>query len=144
MKMKSFGALFLIRQLLLYWQGFEVRGITMMGTLLSERLGRDYVPVALTSHEAWLDFSFIYCGPDDPAGEGSVERRLHDLGEGYLLVDLHVPPGHTPFFAPGEAYEMNHYPVVPARQFDGIFYLDYSRRMEPVFLPSACTPEGAP
>lgn len=119
-------------------------GYTIMGTLLAERLGSDYVPIAMTSHEAWVDFSFIYCGPDDPAGAGSVEQRLHDTGEEYLLIDLDVPPGHTPFFTPGGVYELSHYPMVPGRHFDGILYLDFSRRMAPVFLPSACTPEGAP
>lgn len=119
-------------------------GYTIMGTLLEEQLGEDYVPIALTSHEAWVDFSFIYCGPDDPAGENAVERRLHDLGEGYLLVDLDIPPGHAPFLAPGEVVELSHSPMVPNRHFDGIVYLDVSPRMTPLFLPSACSEEGAP
>jgi erythromycin esterase-like protein len=119
-------------------------GTTIMGTLLAEQLGEDYVPIALTGHEVWADFSFIYCGPDDPAADNAVERRLHDLGEGYLLVDLDIPPGHTPFFAPGEVVELSHYPMVPGRQLDGIIYLDFSPRMTPLFLPSACSEEGAP
>ncbi len=96
------------------------------------------------SHETWVDFSFFYCGPDDPAGENAVERRLHELGEDYLLVDLDIPPGHAPFLAPGEVYELSHSPMVPNRHFDGIVYLDYSRPMAPLFLPSACSEEGAP
>ena len=119
-------------------------GYTIMGTLLAEELGSDYVPIALTSHEAWTDFSFIYCGPDDPAGANAVETFLHGLGEGYLLVDLDIPPGHPPFLAPGTTYELSHSQMIPERHFDGIVYLDYSRGMAPLFLPSACTPEGAP
>ena len=119
-------------------------GYTVMGTLLAEQLGSDYVPIALTSHEAWVDFSFIYCGPDDPAGENAVERRLHELGEGYLLVDLAIAPGLPPFLAPGSSHELSHSAMVPNRHFDGIVYLDYSRRMTPLFLPSACSEEGAP
>lgn len=86
---------------------------------------------------------FIYCGLDDPEGESAVER-LHELGEGYLLVDLAIAPGLPPFLAPGSSHELSHSPMVPNRHFDGIVYLDYSRRMTPLFLPSACSPEGAP
>ncbi|HET9227636.1 MAG TPA: erythromycin esterase family protein [Thermoanaerobaculia bacterium] len=102
-----------------------------MGSFLREAFGPSYATIALTAHETGIDWQEVGCGTIRAPG-GSVEAKLHDLGHEHLLLDLR---GDPPFLTPGEVLLLGEYDMVPADQFDGILYLDVSRKMSPLAWP---------
>lgn len=99
---------------------------TGMGTLLEEALGDGYRSVGLTAYEVrigWDGWDEPRVIPYDPR---ATEVLLHDLGAPYAFVDLHADP---PFFAP-EDHELGGTWLVPADQFDGLFYMDHAWAMD--------------
>jgi erythromycin esterase len=110
-----------------------------MGSFLKERLGDDYRPIGLLAYQVDINWPGVGCGAQPlPTAPEAVELMLHGLGEPYLLVDL----GATPFFAPGQTYELggeyqgqgSH--MVPAHAFNALVYLDHSPAMQAIFWQS--------
>jgi erythromycin esterase-like protein len=99
-------------------------GVRPMGSLLAARLGRNYVTFALAAYHAELNFP----GPCEvsEAGPGTVEDRLHALGEDALLVDL----ARSSYLQP-RVYEMSIFHFLPRKHFNGIVFLETSERMQP-------------
>lgn len=109
-----------------------------MGFHLSRWLGRNYVSVALAAAEVEIDWPAFGCGPNlYHTFPGSAERRLRDVGEPYLLVDM-TPPNRAYFFDRSLQYTMARIPTYPHQDFDAIVYLDRSPRMTPLAYESAC------
>ena len=112
-------------------------GAPTMGDHLAEALGEDYVTLGLVGYWVGIDWPTIGCGfltgfrPTD-----SVEVLLHDLGEDYLFVDLDFPGTDTPFLEPGRQYPVNGVRLVPREHYDGLFFLEVSRKMNPLAWPS--------
>jgi erythromycin esterase len=109
-----------------------------MGSFLKDRLGDSYRPVGLVGYHVDINWPGTGCGPMAlPTAPDAVELLLHGLGEPSLLVDL----GATPFFVPGESYELggeteglgSH--MVPSRAFRALVYLDHTPAMEALFWP---------
>jgi hypothetical protein len=65
--------------------------------------------------------------PVRDAVPGSIEDRLHALGEETLLVDL----ARSSYLRPRAIYEMGTYPFQPRRHFNGIIFMETSERMQP-------------
>jgi erythromycin esterase-like protein len=107
-------------------------GARPMGSLLAARLGRNYVTFALAAYRAELDF-LGRCEVRE-AVPGSIEDRLHALGEDALLVDL----ARSTYLRP-RVYEMGTFPFQPRRHFNGIIFLETSERMQPTAWPP-CRP----
>ncbi len=107
-------------------------GVRPIGSFLAAKLGRNYVNFALAANRAELDAG--NCVVRD-AAPGSIEDRLHALGEDALLVDL----SRSNYLRPRALYEMGTVPVQPRRHFNGILYLETSERMHPTAWP-ACRP----
>lgn len=108
-----------------------------MGSFLREMFGSSYVALALIANISEIDWPNVGCGPTRVFRfAGVVERQLHDLGYEALLVDLDFPGGKPPFLAPGEDFPFSEVRMVPAVQFDGAFFLERSRKMEPLRWPA--------
>jgi hypothetical protein len=73
----------------------------------------------------------VGCGPAEQHPESSVERRLHELGEGYLLVDLAIRGGAPPLVGEERQF-VGDAEMVPGRHYDGLLYLDHSPKMHPL------------
>ncbi|HKI06233.1 MAG TPA: erythromycin esterase family protein [Thermoanaerobaculia bacterium] len=100
-------------------------GVRPMGSILAEKLGRNYVTFALAAYRAELDGFCGVCEVSE-AGPGTVEDRLHALGEDALLVDL----ARSSYLRP-RLYEMSVFRFVPRKHFNGIVFLETSERMQP-------------
>jgi erythromycin esterase len=110
-------------------------GARSMGTLLAAQLGADYVAVGLTGYDVGIDWPGVGCGSQTLPAPGDVEDRLRALGQEDLFVDL-----SQPFFTPGMSYGFAVWEtLVPARQFQGLIYLQHSPKMAPLDWPP-CTP----
>ena len=107
-------------------------GVRPIGSFLAARLGSSYVNFALAAYRAELDLS----RPCEVsvAGPGTVEDRLHALGEDALLVDL----ARSSYLRP-RLYEMSVFYFVPRKHFNGIVFLETSERMQPTAWPP-CRP----
>src|SRR5690349_7120569 len=112
-------------------------GHTALGDHLDERLGKDYVSLGLVAYDPYIDWAGVGCRRMNYAGPNSVETFLHELGEGFLLIDIRFPGAETPFFEPGRIYNVGEGRIgVPADNFDGLVYLDVSPKMTPTLWPS--------
>lgn len=100
-------------------------GVRPIGSFLAERLDRGYVNFALAAYRAELDV-LGRCESRE-AVPGSIEDRLHALGEDALLVDL----ARSTYLRPRRVYEMGTLPFQPRRHFNGIVFLETSEKMEP-------------
>jgi hypothetical protein len=98
-------------------------GARPMGSFLAAKLGRNYVSFALAAYHAEVDVG--RCEVRE-AVSGSIEDRLHALGEDALLVDL----ARSSYLRP-RIYEMGTFPFQPRRHFNGIVFLETSERMQP-------------
>jgi erythromycin esterase len=101
-------------------------GASPLGSHLAAALGRGYVSFALTAYETEIDFPGFGCGPVAPL-PGSVESRLHALGEDALLMDL----SRSPFLRSG-LYPMGIDRLRPRKDYNGLIYLERSDRMHPL------------
>ena len=100
-------------------------GARPIGSFLADRLGRNYVNFAIAANRAELDYGGR-CEVRD-AVPGSIEDRLHALGEEALLVDL----SRSSYLKPRKTYEMGTFPFKPRQHFNGILFLETSERMTP-------------
>jgi erythromycin esterase len=107
-------------------------GARPIGSFLADRLGSDYVSFALAGWRSELDY-FGEC-PVEAAVPGSVEERLHALGEDFLLVDL----ARSNYLKP-RVQEMGTFPFLPRRHFNGIVFMETSEYMQPTDWPP-CRP----
>lgn len=103
---------------------------TTMGTYLAEALGSRYFAVGFISSAAAYDQPGR-CGTIRAAA-GSLEARLHDLGEDSLLVDTAVG---SPILDPGSSLVVSGFNLVPQDHYDALVYLDESARMVPLGRP---------
>ena len=112
-------------------------GTDTMGFYLRETFGSSYAALALIANVPEIDWTGVGCGEAPRLRtERTLEKRLHDLGHETLLVDLDFPGGTPPVLAPGENYRMSETGMKPAEQFDGAFFLEHSRKMDPLRWPS--------
>jgi erythromycin esterase-like protein len=103
------------------------QGARAMGSFLHDALGADYLPIALIAYRIEMIVGATNT-PPIPTSTQAVEKRLHDLGRDYLLVDLRQPiPG--PLLPPG-TWQISQEWGNPYRQFDALLFLDFSPRME--------------
>ena len=98
-------------------------GARPMGSFLAAKLGRNYVNFALAAYHAEVDVGACEVREAVP---GSIEDRLHALGEDALLVDL----ARSSYLRP-RIYEMGTFPFQPRLHFNGIIFLETSERMQP-------------
>ena len=105
-------------------------GARPIGSFLGAKLGRNYVNFALAANTAELDV-LSTCEVRE-AVPGSIEDRLHALGEDALLVDL----AKSTYLQPRRIYEMGTFPFQPRKHFSGILFLETSERMQPTFWPA--------
>lgn len=103
---------------------------TTMGTYLAAALGSNYFAVGFISLAAVYDTPGR-CGTIR-AGLGSLEDRLHDLGEDYLLVD---PGVGSQVLDPGSSLVVSGFRIVPRDHYDALVYLDESAAMVPLGRP---------
>jgi erythromycin esterase-like protein len=99
-------------------------GARPMGSFLAAALGRNYVNFALAAYHSEVDFGGCQVREAVP---GSIEDRLHALGEEALLVDL----ARSSYLRPQRIYEMGTFPFRPRQHFSGIIFLETSERMQP-------------
>jgi erythromycin esterase-like protein len=107
-------------------------GALPMGSFLAAKLGRGYVNFALAAYHAELDLGACEVREAVP---GSIEDRLHKIGEDALLVDL----ARSKVLKPRAIYEMGTFPFQPRKHFNGILFLENSDRMVPTAWPP-CKP----
>lgn len=103
-------------------------GLRSMGSYLAAKLGRNYVTFALTAYHTGVETGAVVCQVRE-AEPGSVEHRLHDLGEEYLLVDL----ARNSYVRPRVQKMGSLFSYQPRRQFNGIIFLETAERMQPIF-----------
>lgn len=110
-----------------------------MGTHLGRWLGPAYVGIALTAATADIDWLTFGCQTERFAlPAGALERRLRDLREPYLLVDLDPPGGGPAFFQRGALQLLGGGRSFPNEHFDALVYLEHSPKMTPLAFASAC------
>lgn len=110
-----------------------------MGSHLGRWLGPNYVSIALTAAEADIDWLSFGCQTERFAvSPNAVERRLRDLGEPYLLVDLDPPGGGPTFFQRGAPQVLGGSRAFPNEHYDALVYLEHSPSMTPLAFASAC------
>lgn len=101
------------------------QGARAMGSFLHEALGAGYLPVALIGSRVLTTNGTSPMVPSHPL---AVERRLHELGPDYLLVDLRQPLPGT-LLPPGTTYQVSHEWGDPYRQFGALLFLEHSPPM---------------
>lgn len=101
------------------------QGARAMGGFLHDALGADYLPIALIGSRVQIRNGTSPAVTENPL---AVERRLHQLGREYLLVDLRQPPGAS-LLPPGQTYLLSHEWGDPYRQFGALLFLEYSPPM---------------
>jgi erythromycin esterase-like protein len=111
------------------------QGARAMGSYLHDALGARYVPIALVGYRVQTVPPAVT--PPLQTNPLSVERRLHDLGREYLLVDLRQPLADT-LIAPGRTYKVSQEWGDPYRQFDALLFLESSPAM--TYLPISAVP----
>lgn len=107
------------------------RGEVPMGSHLARTLGSDFVTLGLVAYVTETNSPPIPCGPV-ARKRGSVEDRLHKLGEDFLLVDLKV----NSYLKRNATYWMGADRVKVRKDYDGLFYMDHAAMMDPVLWDS--------
>jgi erythromycin esterase len=115
-------------------------GTETMGTFLDETFGHFYVAIALTAYETYLEWPWIgLCGgPYILLGNNPVEVVLYRTGEQNLFVDFDPSGTLESLFAPNTVYSIGGTSLMPARQFDGLIYLERAPAMDPLFNSPHC------
>ena len=108
------------------------QGARAMGGFLSDAYGSNYLPIALIGYQVAMPFG---TQPPLQTNPLSVEHRLHQLGEPYLLVDLRAPLPDT-LMVPGRTYRISQEWGDPYRQFGGLLFLDNSAAMTMIPIPA--------
>jgi erythromycin esterase len=98
----------------------------MMGTHLSERLGADYVPIALIGYDVKINWPG-YPQAGLPSASTSLEVMLHGLGGEYAFVPLRGDDAR--YLADGQRVKMVEREQVPSEHFAGVIFLDQSPAM---------------
>ena len=106
-------------------------GARPMGSFLEAKLGRGYVDFALTAYHTEVAAETCAVREGVP---GSVEDRLHALGEDTLLVDL----ARSSYLKP-RVYPIGVFSYKPRQHFNGIIFLETAERMTPTAFPP-CRP----
>ena len=102
------------------------QGARAMGSFLHDALGPSYLPIGLVGYRVEINSGGV--APPLQTHPLSVERRLHDLGQPHLLVDLRQPVADT-LLAPGRTYQVSQEWGDPYRQFGALLFLEYSPAM---------------
>lgn len=101
------------------------QGARAMGSFLHDALGPDYLPIALVGYRVE---TISGTPPYIPTTALAVEKRLHDLGEPLLLVDLRRPLPAA-LLPPATIYQISQEWGDPYRQFGALVFLDESPPM---------------
>jgi len=116
-----------------------LQAATGMGTLLRQQLGDDYLAVGLHAYQVAINWEGLRQGDLGPHADESLEGMLHALDRPALLVDLAFPGADEPFLDKEASYPAAIFegvgtgvPVVPARQYGAILFLDESPMMDPL------------
>ena len=104
------------------------------GSFLHDALGARYRTIGLVGYRVQTVPPAVT--PPLQTNPQSVERRLHDLGHEYLLVDLRQPLPDT-LLVPGRTYQVSQEWGDPYRQFDALVFLDTSPAMSYLAIPRA-------
>ena len=112
--------------------GGFVPGVDTMGVFLERSFGKRYQPIGLVALQSSIDWPGVGCGPLDPSLTVSVERRLSQLGEEFLFVDLDFPGTDEPFLEPGATYYLNQSQMVPREEFRALIYMETAEKMVPL------------
>lgn len=122
----------------LWWNGLPTNGLSGMGDIFAEELGRRYVVIGQTSLETYGDWPASgICGWFDMLGPDPVEEAFAAVGEDYLLVDLDPRGSHPTLLPDGAVYTFQGTdPTVPAEHLDAIVY----HRVAPAMNPLAWLP----
>lgn len=105
--------------------------VKSFGSVVAEAFGADYAAVAITGYAPgtnWPQLDRVTDHSELGTAAGSVEARLHALGEPYLIIDPRAA-----FLEPDEAKQLSEEIMVPAEQYAAILYLDSSPPMNAVF-----------
>ncbi len=102
-------------------------GRRMMGSILADALGSQYVTIGLIGYDIDTHWPGGYPMPRVlPTEANSAALLLHQFGRKYLLIDT-----RSPIFMPGLRYILTYDPgvslnpeTVPADQFDALLFLD--------------------
>ncbi|HTE56950.1 MAG TPA: erythromycin esterase family protein [Kofleriaceae bacterium] len=105
-------------------------GTVSFGTVVADAFGDDYAPVALTAYAPGINWPEV--AVDDHYDFGtdfaSVEARLHEMGEPYLIVDPRAS-----FLRPDNQQLLSEETMIPSDQYAAIVYLDESPPMNAVY-----------
>lgn len=102
-----------------------------MGTFLTAALGAKYFAVGVIGWTVAVDDGG-QCGVVRMPAGTSVEAKLHDLHEDFLLVDTTV---ESPVLSPGSLSQISGFTVIPPDHFNALLYLDESPQMIPLGRP---------
>ena len=102
------------------------QGARAMGGFLTDAFGADYLPIGLIGYDVQINSGGVT--PPLQTHAESVERRLHDLGRPYLLVDLRQPLPQT-LLPAGPTWRVSQEWGDPYRQFGALVYMHYSAGM---------------
>ncbi len=103
-------------------EGDDPAAWTSVGQLLAQQV--DYAGIALVAYEVETDWPGVE-DPPLPTDPDAVELMLHAHGFPYLAVDL-SPNDGVIFLDDGEEYLVSNHWMVPADQYEGLFFLDQS------------------
>ena len=102
--------------------GDEPAPWTSVGQLLAQEV--DYAAVGLVAYEVDTDWPGVE-DPPLPTDPDAVELMLHGYGLPFLAVDL-SPNDDVIFLDDGEEYLVSNSWMVPADQYEGLFFIDVS------------------
>ena len=102
-----------------------------MGTYLKQELGDEYLAIGFTGYNVSINWPGVGVGPTPvPANPESLEARLHELDQPWLLLDLEPPLDGTPFLQSGARIETQGGVMVPREQYRAMIYFEESPMME--------------
>ncbi len=107
-------------------------GILPMGSVLKGELGAEYEALGLVAYESHIDWPGVGCGSTGVASPSSLEGKLHELEEPFLLIDLDFPGTSEPFFPHGTPQEVNGRVMVPRDEFRALIFLETAEKMVPL------------
>lgn len=103
-----------------------------MGTFLTESLGASYFVLGLIGWDVFVDMPPGLCGVTHFASARSLEAKLNDMGEDYLLID---PSVQSSVINPDETQEISGSIILPRDHYNALLYLDESAKMTPLYRP---------
>jgi hypothetical protein len=101
-----------------------------MGTVLGEALGSGYFVVGLIGWDVDVDLGSPSCFSATRPSANSLEVRLHNFGEEYVLLDPRVS---SSVLAGGENLQVSGSNIVPGDHYNALLFFNHSEKMTPLF-----------